>query len=184
MKKISFFLSLILYGITVFGTNSVNIILPPGQVFVGASLTFTVQDPDPTISYKWRFGDGSPEAVGISVTHAFKEPKLYMTLPGVWTGKTYNNKKLGSFGHATYRAKILLNESEKNLAIKVITAGTSMEIIIDNKISYYQGKVGINETSSIPEFKPGILKLKTNKTDLDIILHISNYHHAKDLLLK
>ena len=77
MKKIFVFYLMILLSFFVFSVDSVIIVLPRGQFFVGTDATFTIQSPDSTLVYKWTFDDGSPEKIGQSVTHTFKEPKTY-----------------------------------------------------------------------------------------------------------
>ncbi len=79
MKKNSIFLILVL---TLFITNlnAENIHAVPGQIFPGTQVTFSIQGggpPNPQSTYKWNFGDGTPQIENTQVNHSFKEPGNY-----------------------------------------------------------------------------------------------------------
>jgi len=76
-KEFLLFSVLILSGLFIFGTNSINLVVQPNNAFVGANIQFTVQNPIPALIYRWDFGDGTPEQTGVTISHSFKEPKSY-----------------------------------------------------------------------------------------------------------
>ncbi len=77
MKKKFLFYFLIIFSVFLFSKDPITINLPPGQVYVGMNVQFSVQNPDNAKIYKWNFGDGSPVQQGNPIMHSFKEPKSY-----------------------------------------------------------------------------------------------------------
>ncbi len=99
-------------------------------------------------------------------------------VPGLWNEKAPQNAPYT--GHATYRLQVLLPESRPNeLAIKILNAATSMEVFINGEKIIQSGNAGTNKNASKPNYDPHVADFNVDSDTLNIIAHVSNFHHKK-----
>ncbi|MBF0395662.1 MAG: response regulator [Desulfobacterales bacterium] len=105
----------------------------------------------------------------------------FINIPSIWNGYSVNGKKLSGDGYASYRLTILLNSNAKKqiLAFKLLTFKTAGELYVNGKKITSQGTVGKTADTMIPAYKPHVAELVSETDKLELILHISNYHHKK-----
>ncbi len=79
MKPKTFLISLFITAGLLLSSAGDKIEFNPGQIYVGDSVNFTVNPPDSSspFTYKWNFGDGTPRVTQPNPSHAFKEPGNY-----------------------------------------------------------------------------------------------------------
>lgn len=103
----------------------------------------------------------------------------YLQIPKIWNEFEYNGKKVGSFGFATYRLKILFPENSPPLAMKASQQATSFSIQFLDQI-FGSGKVGKTKEESIPVTIPQVFYFsKSNSTEKNLIMQVSNFTHRK-----
>ena len=107
------------------------------------------------------------------------EPDLLVEVPEVWNRYVINGENLPAYGFATYRLKVILNEKPDRLALQLETFSTSARIFVDGSLIYESGLVSEHPDKAEPDFNPGIIYIPSQKTELEFIVQISNYHHAK-----
>ena len=105
--------------------------------------------------------------------------KEYMETPSAWNYRPQKDKKLPSYGIATYYLKIVLNKcpknKENNYGFKIGNIITSYKLWVNGKLV---GKAG-NASSSPSTFKPIYLPqtcfFQSNSDTLDVVIQVSNF---------
>ncbi|MBI9097157.1 MAG: HD domain-containing protein [Spirochaetaceae bacterium] len=105
------------------------------------------------------------------------DPSAYAAIPGRWNGYRINDETLKGNGYATYRLTVKLNESHKDLALKILTIQTSYRVFTDGDLIASGGNPGINEKASKPGYKPQLIHFKPTSDTIEIIFHVSNFNH-------
>jgi len=104
----------------------------------------------------------------------------YLPVRESWNGRIVKNRPLSGFGYATYRTKILLNKDEEPLlALMVYAQETAYRIYANGKLIASAGVPGKSVAESGPEWKSLIAEFQPEAGVIDLVVHISNFHHAK-----
>jgi len=103
----------------------------------------------------------------------------YISVPGTWNNFEVNGKKLSGDGFATYRLKLLLNESRHELILKTLTIQTAYRLFIDGKLVESGGLPGEDRESSIPEFNTKNVYFNPESESPELVIHVSNFDHRK-----
>ena len=103
----------------------------------------------------------------------------YIKVPGYWNGFESEGKKITGSGYATYRLKVQLNVKDTAMALKVLDMGTAFTLFLNGDKVYSAGEVGKTVKSSKPQFNPKVIDFQITKNQLDLIIHVSNFHHRK-----
>jgi signal transduction histidine kinase len=106
--------------------------------------------------------------------------RLIVEVPGYWSDYKLNGEFLPSKGYGTFRKTIILpDESERMLAFKVPVFDDSYRLYIDDVFVAGSGKPAVSESEAQPGYRPVVAVFETSKDTIDIILHVSNYHHRR-----
>lgn len=117
----------------------------------------------------------SPEALSQG---GADERKQWTKLPDAWNKLEVNGKKAGAYGHATYRLKVLLDESPgHDMALHVPFIRTAYSLWVNGRLVAQAGQVGTEPETSVPKYQPQLVTLGDSGAELDIVLQVSNYHH-------
>lgn len=102
--------------------------------------------------------------------------KDYVYVPSTWDeiSKLLQPGK----GYATYHLKILLG-NPKELALEMPHFYSSYTLWINKTLVSSNGQVGTTKNTSIPQWLPKTITLPVFKDTLDVVIHASNFHHAK-----
>lgn len=107
----------------------------------------------------------------------------YVQVPGIWNGLTVRGNRCGGDGFATYRLRLMLPDKERRsprtLAVMLGEMGTACSLFIDGKPVLRQGSVGESPSESLPGYRPGVAEFSPLSDQIEIILHVSNFHHRK-----
>ena len=98
----------------------------------------------------------------------------YIPVPSQWQRQDYP-----LHGFATYRLRVLLTKSNPPLSIAMPYAGTAHEVYINGKLHSSIGTVGKSKDETIPFFKFHTFTIEDNLNELEILIHISNFHYYK-----
>jgi len=112
-----------------------------------------------------------------------------ITIPRNWNGKkikkiinstedNYEDQTIKSFGFATYKLKILLND-KSNLAFKIPNLGTSYNFYLNNDLLVQNGSFSTNPENSNPIRKVELFYFYNNLNEINIIMHISNFENFR-----
>jgi len=103
--------------------------------------------------------------------------KHYINFPNYWNDYVYDNEKLSGDGFATYRLLIKIKKQDENLALKMLTVSTAYNLYVNGKKLISEGSPGKSKEEMIPAYRPVLAGFNTDSTVLEIIMHISNFHH-------
>lgn len=103
----------------------------------------------------------------------------YIKVPGVWNRRQSEIQELPQHGFASYRLRVLLPESGKALALKIPHMSSAFRLFLDGEKIASNGIVGTGRDVSAPEFRPIIHDFTPQKSEIDLLVHISNYDYYK-----
>ena len=104
----------------------------------------------------------------------------FMPVPAAWNGHELNGTKLPGTGYATYRLTVLLKDSiARELALKFFDMGTACAVFINGKKILSVGQAGLTPETTAPGYLPQIVDFALNANRLELIYHVSNFHHTR-----
>ena len=106
-------------------------------------------------------------------------PDNYLTIPGLWNNIIIDNEKLNGHGFATLHLSIIFNRPRDNLGLKILTFATAAKVFVNGNLLLHSGIPGKNYPSSEPYYFPAVSGSFDSDRQLDIVIHISNFHHRK-----
>lgn len=102
----------------------------------------------------------------------------YTKIPAVWNNLNYNGEKLPGHGYATYRVKVHLgNADNKRYALQIPDQAHAYRLFINGVFILESGIVGKSYETMQPDLRQVFHTFTINKPELDIIFHVSNFHH-------
>jgi PAS domain S-box-containing protein len=113
------------------------------------------------------------------VKSALPQKSGFIRVPGYWNNFIIGGKKLRGQGYATYRLRVLFRDQKNSLAIKFLSMGTAFKFYINGKELGAVGIAGMSRETTVPRYFPEVVDLEIEKNQLEIILHLSNFHHRR-----
>ncbi len=125
--------------------------------------------------YWKRFID--PEKKPLTVTPS---PDGYAEVPSYWTDLELNGERLPGQGYASYRLLVFLPAGfDDPLAFDVPVFDDSYALFIDGKKMAGNGKPGISTGESQPAYAPKRVICHPSSDTLELVIHVSNFHHRR-----
>lgn len=87
------------------------------------------------------------------------------------------NKKTSGRGYGTYHLRILLPARAGRLGLKLLDVSTAFTLFADGIKRAESGTPGTTQKDSSPLFRPQAADLGIHKDKIDIVVHVSNFHH-------
>ncbi|UKN00373.1 SpoIIE family protein phosphatase [Paracrocinitomix mangrovi] len=91
----------------------------------------------------------------------------------------YKNSSFGNLpaqGYATYRVRFInLPEEELNIMVKSVTC--AVRIYFNGELASEIGKVGTKKDEEQPKYDHQIIPLPHGESNVEMIIHLSNFHH-------
>ena len=108
----------------------------------------------------------------------------YIRVPGIWNNLVIDGRKLTGYGYATYRLHVLLKKPSasgirQDLALLVRSMATAYTLFINGQRIAHGGTFARSPARAVPGYWPDVAGFVSIGDEVDIILHISNYHHRK-----
>ncbi len=103
----------------------------------------------------------------------------YINVPGRWNGLEVDGQPLPGVGYATYRLTVLLPDTLPALALKFLDMATAFSVFVNGEMILTVGKPGRDAATSTPRYLPQVVDLGTLGRRMEIIYHVSNFHHAR-----
>jgi PAS domain S-box-containing protein len=107
------------------------------------------------------------------------EGTIFIRVPGIWNGHEVAGKKIPGSGYATYRLKVLLKPTGTPMAFKFLSMGTAFDLYVNGKKVSSAGIVGKTPETMAPEWLPHVVGFTPVGDRMDLVLHVSNFHHRK-----
>lgn len=104
----------------------------------------------------------------------------YHFFPHIWTDLPETEHNYSSFGYATYRLTIVMpHKSQKIMALHLHDFYTAYSLWLNDTLISQTGKVGRNDTESVPKWMTVTKPFAVNDDTLEFVLQISNFDHSK-----
>lgn len=103
-------------------------------------------------------------------------PRDYIQFPQTWND--YSKSLEPGKGYATYRL-VVFTKSSSQLSLEIPHCYSNYTIWINGKQVASNGQVGTTADLSVPEWRPQTVSISPVSERMEIVLHISNFHHAK-----
>jgi len=103
----------------------------------------------------------------------------HLKVPYVWNDHPVDGRPLSGFGYASYRLLIRLAPDPQPLALHLIDAATAFTVYANGEQVFQAGQPGKTRDTSRPSFRPSVITLPARGGDLELLFHVSNYHHRQ-----
>ena len=103
----------------------------------------------------------------------------FVNFPFTWNGFILHEKKLPSFGYATFKLTVLLPKTKEHLLIGMPDVYSSYQLYINGQVVASNGKVSTSKTGFVPYWQYQIVDVPTNTDTLQLVLQIANFVHCK-----
>jgi len=103
----------------------------------------------------------------------------HLKVPYVWNDHPLDGRPLRGFGYASYRLLIRLAPDPQPLALHTLDAATAFTVYANGKQVFQAGKPGTSRDTSRPSFRPSVINLPVQGGNLELVFHVSNYHHRQ-----
>ncbi|HNW51990.1 MAG TPA: sensor histidine kinase [Prolixibacteraceae bacterium] len=135
---------------------------------------FTVQILSDTGQFYWNeFID--PEFSNLPVSKP-----IQVKIPNYWTSYQLNGKNLPGLGYGSYWFKTILPKNYRQpIGIFVPGVDVAYQLYINGELIYQSGKTGKTKNEEKPEYSPSVIKYNPNSDTLNMVFHLSNFHHRR-----
>ncbi len=108
------------------------------------------------------------------------KPKHLNTIqvPSRWNKQPVDKTSYDSFGFATYRLIIFINETQKLKGFKIPEINTAYKMWVNGSLLSENGVTGKDKTTSIPQYLPLIKLFKPDKNRIEVVIHVSNFQYT------
>jgi len=106
-------------------------------------------------------------------------PSGYIQVPGFWKGYRLEGSQLPGTGYATYRLNVRMKRADAPLALKIEEISTAYTIFIDRHPAASAGRAGSTPATTAPRQFPAIVAFQPESDRVEILLHVSNFHHRR-----
>lgn len=128
-----------------------------------------------SIKGRWAFFWKKLIAPDDSVT----KPQQYVQFPTKWTDQKIQDKKLPSYGYASYKVTVLLPENTEQLRLAMPETYTAYALFFNGKLVATNGRVSTSSDHFIPHWQYKAIDIPKNTAKLEILLQIANFVHSK-----
>lgn len=112
--------------------------------------------------------------------HLNSEVTGKINVPGLWNSLIRDGKEIGPYNYGTYLLTVLLPQNEDEpLALKIPDMSSSYKLYINGHLVSSNGVVGKSLDEEDPFWKPTVKSLGEKTDRLEIMVHVSNFHHIK-----
>jgi PAS domain S-box-containing protein len=113
------------------------------------------------------------------LTGSFHQAPAYVQVPGFWSKRQREDGRLPGQGFATYRLRVQLNGVQPSLALRIQVLGTAFTVFVNGQLLGSIGVPGKDRETTVPWFYPEVMRINENADHLDILFHVSNFHHRR-----
>jgi hypothetical protein len=103
-------------------------------------------------------------------------PKDYVFFPTTWNEISMSLRP--GNGYATYHIQVFI-KAPQLLAFELPHFYCNYALWVNQKLTAKNGEVGVSKQRSKPQWLPKTVTFQADQDTLDIVIHASNFHHAK-----
>ncbi len=126
--------------------------------------------------YEFHWERHVPPSDFLSPSH---ETHGFIPVPAYWSNQRLGAGKLPGQGYATYRLRVLLTGVQQSLALRFQDMGTAYRVYVNGRLLDSVGVPGKDRESTVPRYYPQVLGINESVDRLDIVFHVSNFHHRR-----
>jgi hypothetical protein len=139
---------------------------------------WNINDARPRLNGEWEFYWNQLLTYQDFSEKAENEKQL-VVVPKTWNMYTENDKHLSGFGYATYRLKVIVDNPEEKLSLRLDNMSTAYRLYINETELASNGTVGTDSATSIPGCSPEIVEFTPPAKEFYIIVQVSNYTYSR-----
>lgn len=134
---------------------------------------------------KWDFSSG--KSVRLDGQWAFLLDRLsdgsdpgtweFVPVPGLWNDYLLTTGPVHEYGCGTFRLTILLADTTDPMALLMPDVGTAYVLFVNGRPAARGGRVGTDETTSVPDYNPVTVAIPAGSRRIDLAVQVSNFHH-------
>ncbi len=129
---------------------------------------------------EWEFHYGRFVPPGAFPSDRALAGAAFIPMPDTWKGKTVEGRTLPGTGYATYRLRVLLDSGDGvRLSLLLPPVDTAVTLHGNGKALASAGIAGTDPDGSFPAWRPLVVDLGPSDGRLDLVMHVSNFHHAR-----
>jgi len=133
-----------------------------------------------SLAGEWEFAYGRFESPGATDRSRPLDDAAFVPLPSTWKDLVSKGEKLPGSGYATYRLRIHLGpQAPERLALLVPAWETAYALYADGNLVAEEGTPGVDRDSTVPRWRPVVVEFPVNGGAVELMAHISNFHHAR-----
>lgn len=104
---------------------------------------------------------------------------FFLKVPGVWDKFKDRKYSYNAYGFGSYYLRLILpsKKTSKRFGFRIKEQATAYDFFIDGELITNRGKVSDKPDSAIPQYGTRTIYYETEKEELFLVFHISNYHH-------
>ncbi|MFN8673995.1 MAG: response regulator [Candidatus Sericytochromatia bacterium] len=106
-------------------------------------------------------------------------PDKIVIFPSIWTKYEIDNKKLDSYGFASYKLNLKTNKNYNNLSLQIPDFYTSYRLWLNGKIISENGVIAKDKVNNIPFWLPKNQRIELLKGNNELVIEIANFNHIK-----
>lgn len=107
-------------------------------------------------------------------------PDLLVKVPAAWNQYSIAGERLSGQGHATYRLRVKTGvPAGTTLGLRVHALSSAYKLYVNEQLVATNGQVATNAQDERGEYRPQAVFFSAPAPDFEIILQVSNYHHAR-----
>jgi len=99
-------------------------------------------------------------------------------VPEIWNGHVQRDGRAG-YGTGTYGLTVLLPPGAEKLGLSIRTLSSAFSVFANGTLVAKAGVVGPNAAASKPAYRPQVALLPDIGGRLDLLVQVSNFHHAR-----
>ncbi|MDD3174276.1 MAG: histidine kinase [Herbinix sp.] len=109
----------------------------------------------------------------------YKEKPVMVKIPGIWNKLKVNGKELPSYGYGTYHLRISGLKEGETIALYIPLLSVSYEVYVEDKLVAVNGSVSSSKEGFSPNVLPNKAYYTPDSSEIDLIVHVSNYIYAR-----
>ena len=106
---------------------------------------------------------------------------LIVGVPNHWNAYSFDEQPIDQYGYATYSMTLLLNDADVDeiLSLYVHGIASAYDMWVDQELVASVGKPATNHQDMIPGNLPQTITFKPQTNEVEVTLHVSNFHQRK-----
>ncbi|RSK27650.1 diguanylate cyclase [Bacillus sp. HMF5848] len=104
---------------------------------------------------------------------------IYITTPTDLTSIVHEGERFPADGYGTLHLKVKLDQLKEIYGLKNLYMSSSYKVWVNGELLQTAGQVARTKENYKPSYMPMVAMFKTDEEIIDIVVHISNFHHRR-----